>query len=450
MSISALRNQLRDGLLDFAWGEWSQMGVFASRDRRSPWAADPEAFIVFSLEVARDDPRLFDELLDWLLVNESLLSVRRLRSLCGDDDDRRLVDAVLAWLGTQRSSARLRRPAPQRRGRELLFRGLARPAAIDESFASQGLIRAPVERSRKSERPDVGSPINFAFRLRHLLGVGARAEVIRFLLTADTPTANAQAITRSACFAKRNVHDALAALANAGAVESWTVGPEQRYAVSKPRWAAFFDLLPEELPRFRDWPAALRVLRRLLRFTQRSDLADLSEYLMASRARDLLEELRSDLLRCDIALPPRTTAAGAVDDLVVAATAGLDFLTPLGGAIPTSDASVRVVPEGNGFVWTLRAPNRAEVARSDAFSTASAAARAASELRARANRWRYEVYREAAGSWRWRAIAPNGRVVASSSESFSAMAGAERASRYARTLAVATAPIVVLADDTSE
>nr|MBA3809859.1 hypothetical protein [Solirubrobacterales bacterium] len=94
-------------LLSFAWDEWSQMGILAAPRTQSPWAQDPEALIVFSLEVARADPRLFDELLDWMLLNESLLSVRRLRSMCIEDTDGALIGAALAWLAHQRPRARL-------------------------------------------------------------------------------------------------------------------------------------------------------------------------------------------------------------------------------------------------------------------------------------------------------------------------------------------------------
>ena len=62
---------------------------------------------MFTLEVARADARLFDELMDWMLVNESLLSVRRLRAMCIDETDRALVAAALGWLAHQRPRARL-------------------------------------------------------------------------------------------------------------------------------------------------------------------------------------------------------------------------------------------------------------------------------------------------------------------------------------------------------
>src|ERR1700754_3243830 len=188
---SALRRSLDAALLDFAWSEWAQMGLLASAPHRSPWAEDPEALIVFTLEVARDDPRMFDELLDWLLRNEPLVSVRRLRSFAVDPEDRRLVEGALTWVNAHRPRARLRgRRQPQPSSEpvsRLTVSGLPLrdPAP---SFPAAGSARPPVEPSGKSQAPDLRAPINFAFRLRQVLGLGARAEVVRLLLTSAAPS----------------------------------------------------------------------------------------------------------------------------------------------------------------------------------------------------------------------------------------------------------------------
>lgn len=75
MRISELRTQIRGQLVDFAWDQWTQMGVSGTPRRADRWAADPEALLLFTLEVARADARLFDEVLDWLALNERLMSV---------------------------------------------------------------------------------------------------------------------------------------------------------------------------------------------------------------------------------------------------------------------------------------------------------------------------------------------------------------------------------------
>ncbi len=151
MEISALSHHLNDRLVAFAWDEWAQMGLLATPHRRSPWAQDPEALIVFTLEVARADARLFDELMDWMLVNEALLSVRRLRAMCVDDTDRMLTAAALGWLARRRPRARLSSPGD--RGNRMtsatptlqpLFRSGGPVRKPDEDFAAAGLLRSPL------------------------------------------------------------------------------------------------------------------------------------------------------------------------------------------------------------------------------------------------------------------------------------------------------------------
>lgn len=295
MLASALSQQLDSGLLEFAWDEWAQMGVLAAPKRVSRWAQDPEALIVFTLEVARDDPRLFDELLDWLLVNESLLSVRRLRAMCDGPEDDRLVDAAIGWLAQRRPRARLapRAGGPTRADLSPLFRGVSAGVRTpDPAFAAAGWLRPIAQPSGKARRPDLDAPINLAFCLRELLGVGVRAEVVRLLLTVDAPHVNAQTVARSASFAKRNVHDVLASLHAAGAVRQWNVGNQQRYEIDRAAWARLLGIEADALPVERAWPQLLSGLRSVRRFLHRDDLDDLSDYLRASQARDLLEAVR--------------------------------------------------------------------------------------------------------------------------------------------------------------
>jgi hypothetical protein len=313
MDVSTLSRDLSDRLVAFAWDEWAQMGLLATPHRHSPWAQDPEALILFTLEVARAEPRLFDELMDWALVNESLLSVRRLRALCVDEIDLALTAAALRWLARQRPRARLssRGPASPTATLQPLFRSEGPVSETDEDFAAAGLLRPPLNLSHKSGPPDPMAPINLAFRLRQILGVGIRAEVIRILLTTEAPWVNAQTLARSTGYAKRNVHDALVGLSATGVVSAFTVGGEQRYTADRPAWAALLGREPDELPTHRDWPQLLGVLRRVLRWSEQPDLETMSDYLRASRARDLLESVRPDLafagLPTDLSPSPENT-----------------------------------------------------------------------------------------------------------------------------------------------
>lgn len=297
MRISDLRNDVSEALRSFAWEQWAQLGVLASTDRQDPWAADPEALLLFTLEVGRDEPRLYDEVLDWLVVNERLISVQRLRNLCRDDEDRALAAASLAWVARWRPRARLasNEVASTGVGQSLFRRERTPRAPVDPDFSRHGLLKPLAEPSGKSRAPDPHRPIAFAFRMRHLLGIGARAEVMRVLLCTEAPSVTVQVVAESVGFAKRNVQEALVSLAAAGVVDVATVGNEHRFRAPRERWAGLLGAGVDSLPRHRDWPQLLDALRHLLRWLWRADLGDLTEYMLASEARTLAGEIVPDL-----------------------------------------------------------------------------------------------------------------------------------------------------------
>jgi hypothetical protein len=296
MDPTAFSNQLRRRLVEFCWEEWAQMGMLAQARRVSAWSTDPEALIVFTLEVARSDPRLFDEMLDWTLLNQGLLSVRRLRAMCTDETDHALVDAAIGWLAREQPRARLKSAlADTREGLLPLFHGGGPVLEADPSFAAAGFARSPLMPSGKSSAPDLTAPINLGLRLRAILGVGIRAEVIRVMLGMQAPKITAQALAQISRYAKRNVHDALTGLAAAEVLSAFTVSGEQRYAINKDIWAALLQCPTEALPRHRDWPQLFSALRTILRWSEQQTSADSSDYLLASGARQLLDRLRPDL-----------------------------------------------------------------------------------------------------------------------------------------------------------
>jgi hypothetical protein len=316
MSISDTKVEVETALLSFAWEEWAQMGILARSERVSPWAQDPEALLAFTFDVARADPRLFDEVLDWLVTNEHLISVRRLRSVSRDPSDRELTEAVLGWLSQHRPKARFSSEAPHEPvgSLRLLHSDAGFPIRHpDEAFAARGWLRPATSASGKSTPPDLTAPINFAFRLRQLLGVGARAEVVRLLLTTDAPLTTVAVIANSAMYAKRNVQEALNGLEHAGVVTVASSGYEQRYAIHPDAWSAL--LAVEAFPSHVDWVQLLAGLRRALGWLRRAVDADMSAYITASEARELLDAVRQDFEYAGIIVPRRPTAREAMDDL---------------------------------------------------------------------------------------------------------------------------------------
>lgn len=313
MQISELRNRVSLSLVGFAWDEWAQIGVFAEARRLSPWAIDPEMLLVFTLQVARDDPRLFDEVLDWVAHNANLLSLQRLRNLYLDDADRRLIEAALTWAAEDGARIKPLQAEPATLEPERVFYSLGPPIRTEPAFLGFGLLKPPTTRSGKSSAPNMRKPVALAFALRRIFGVGSRAEVVRFLLTTSVPSphgrpplATTAAIADACAYAKRNVQDALAGLVEAGVVEQVVRGREHLYRLDPEPWRALLPAAGEHIW-YRDWPNALTAFKELHRWLSRDDLDDLSAYLRASEARRLMRSIE-----------PSWTYAGIV------ATAGAD------------------------------------------------------------------------------------------------------------------------------
>jgi hypothetical protein len=315
MLISEIRDEVSQGLLGFAWRQWAQVGVSATVEGADRWAVDPEALILFTIGIARRDPRLFDEMLDWTAFNHELLSAQRLRNLAGKFPlPPGLVAAVTAWT---RQTAPVKLPGSDQtvpvQDRELVFNTdvLAFISKQDPVFAQHGFIRPPAVRTGKSHEPDLALPANLSFRLRHLFGPGGRSEAMRVLLTWPDGPLDAARIADEAGFAKRNINDVLTSLTASGVIKAAWAGNERRFTAYRERWAQLLGLPEPGMPSFVSWvhllPAALQIMMWL---DEKTGTAE-SDYLIASQARSLVNRLTRDLEAAGIDIPHQQSAHGA-------------------------------------------------------------------------------------------------------------------------------------------
>ena len=318
MQISTLRQEVTNRLLAFVWNEWAQVGVFADVRNESPWATDPEALLLFTLQVGRSDARLFDEALDWLVRNAGLVSIQRFRNHYAADRDQQIGEATVAWLA-RHVPAHLQARKAKRVGKpERLFYSGRVPARPDPAFLEHGFLKQTAEPSKKSQRPDLTKPVNFAFRLRRGFGVGSRSEVMRFLLTAtrlsgvgSRPLFTTLAIAEAAGFVKRNVQDTLNSLAAAGWIEHVVRGNEHLYGLDPERWRPVVWRDDRPLPAYRDWTRTFQAFRELHRWLNESGADDLSPYIRASEARKLVTQLAPSLGYAGVPSAERRSAEGA-------------------------------------------------------------------------------------------------------------------------------------------
>lgn len=172
----------------------------------------------------------------------------------------------------------------------------------DEAFLAAGLLKPITEPSGKSRQPNLDAPISFAFRMRHLFGLGTRAEVVRYFVTALVTDAPAQVVTEAAAYAKRNVNETLASLAACRVATVFEIGNERRYYLNRGIWGELLGLQADTWPTYREWPRLLGALRRLVRWLEDQRRDQLSRYMLASEARTLMEDLEPDLAFAGVAL----------------------------------------------------------------------------------------------------------------------------------------------------
>lgn len=336
MWISQLRDTARDSVLDFTWRQWAQIGLSVHAHAADLWAIDPEALILLTIEVARRDPRLFDEMMDWITRNRRLLTLQRLANLGPRFPvDPALVEAVLESTGAARHDHRKASSDLDALDRNDLIpvfspSVLAFVSQPDLTFAAHGFLRPRTHLSGKSGRPDVLSPACLAFRLRLLFGPGSRSEVTRILLTHRDGGLDAARIADEAAFAKRNVADTLAALTDAEAVVARWVGNERIFSADQQLWVDFLSTGASraELPAFVSWthllPLALHIQAWL---EQEADNAG-SDYLVSSRARDLTAHLGHSLQKVGVALPPPARGSQFIPGFIRTVESVLALLRP--------------------------------------------------------------------------------------------------------------------------
>jgi hypothetical protein len=316
MQISEIRDKVSQGLLDFAWRQWAQIGVSATVEGSDRWAVDPEALILFTIGISRRDPRLFDEMLDWMAFNDELLSTQRLRNLAARFPvPAGLVTAVTAWTKqTAPSDLLVSDQAGDVDDKAPVFSPdvLAFIPQPDPTFAQYGFIRPPAVRTGKSQEPNLALPVNLSFQLRRLFGPGGRSETMRVLLSWPGGPLDAARIADEAGFAKRNISDVLASLTASGVVKATWAGNERQFTAYRERWAPLLGLAgPADMSSFVSWvhllPAALEIVMWL---DEKAGSAE-SEYLIASQARGLVDRLSRDLEAADVDIPHRQPAHGA-------------------------------------------------------------------------------------------------------------------------------------------
>lgn len=284
MTQKEFRGALLDQLFTFLWRQWSALGVLGTVGVEEEWVIDPEALLVFSLVAGRYEPRLFDEVLNWLAANGKWVDVSRLKNIvCSMGKSAPLVTgAALKSVHTHTKERKWNSMIPYCRNlwkeqmefsiHEPFFKlksGVSHPAVsgelADTDFRAFELNRPRVQlRPGKIKDAPINTRTNLRFFLRSLFGVGGKSECLAYLLTHDggRPRDMAQEIG----LFWLGVQNTLSDLAKSGLVLTRSRGEKRvEYWLPQKRWWEFLTAsVPDVLPRWVNWISVFRALVRLL------------------------------------------------------------------------------------------------------------------------------------------------------------------------------------------
>ncbi len=316
--MNASREPFQEHVLGFLWRQWSALGVAGRTQPVDRWMVDPEALLLATTSLGRE-PRLFDEVLDWLNTNGQFINLQRLQNLenrLGDPTVLRAMAAHLARRSVHAKWKTLLREKPTVTETQTLFPGVPVVGSPDELFARHGWRRGPVELRQLSQPADSHRPTTFLLKLRALFGMQARAEVMAYLLAVESGHPGEMA-ARLAYF-PRTLQTTLNDLARSGHLQSRREGHEKRFWLRRDdwrfllTWTAGSEKSAPEFPRWVDWASWFVALESVDRFLKRTDLEGASPAVQAIELRACLDTWDPTFLRESIHVPPGATGAAYV------------------------------------------------------------------------------------------------------------------------------------------
>lgn len=107
-SLKNFKNDFLELMIQFLWRQWSALGVAGYSKSDDTWIIDPEALLLFSLTLCRYEPRLFDEIMDWLETNGSMMNIQRIKSILKEEgfQSHKIVSAVASIMSKRGKAAK--------------------------------------------------------------------------------------------------------------------------------------------------------------------------------------------------------------------------------------------------------------------------------------------------------------------------------------------------------
>lgn len=262
--FASVTKELHEALAAAAWIQWQALGGQAAAHRSPASIVDPEALVLVSLWLRRDELRLWDFLHGLAGSGTRLLSVQRLKRL------------LVGFPETVRAEADLFAGVAARAGRDSRWRGFSAVRTIPT--ARSGKWSSPLSR--------LAAPGTLVLRLRTAFGVDVRTDVLAYLIGRREAWCTVREVSDALGYAGNSVRAACESLSDARVLDRHA-GRPARFAAPA-RWRALLEL--GESPPWQPWSEVYPFVVRALVWLRGEGARPMSDSLASSLARQLVRE----------------------------------------------------------------------------------------------------------------------------------------------------------------
>lgn len=302
---AALASLAEEAIIEACWAQWQTL-VGESADSHEPGVIDPEALVLASLALRVRERRLTDRLAWWAAKGSKLLSVQRMASVKAHFPAS-AVESGMAWFASEAT-----------RAGDARWKKLASGEGSDE----------PVRIGKGPIAPNLLDPSTLMLSLRAGFGVGAKADLLSYLIGTSSsvrgasiePVASKIALALS--YSPVSIRRAAGEMVLARFIEATTERPP-RYSVDEESWAQAINLYDPrsrspahelewefDIPTWRFWSQKLGFLVACSEWGHEMERANLGEVVAASRARDIVEATGRVLAWLGVEVPDARHYAG--------------------------------------------------------------------------------------------------------------------------------------------
>ncbi len=243
------RDKFLEKLSSLLSTQWKMLGVpLTTNPEKINFVIDIEALILLSLTVFRFYPRIFDEVINWLYSNGTLVNTQRLKNILKAESfaSKEIVSAVADFLATKKSQPKwkgLIKESNHPLQSLFLKKDLSEYPQFGEDepiFRKHNFTRGKITLRNNIILEITDNPSYQNLKLRLLFGVNTRAEIINYLLLAEN--GNSNNISRETFFYQKTVYDILKELNLSNLVFSTKKGKAVNFQLEKEKWYSFLNI----------------------------------------------------------------------------------------------------------------------------------------------------------------------------------------------------------------